>query len=748
MNREYNWNIKKFNEPMKLILPKQITKFRFLVLKLDIFIVILISFFLLFLFRDVLFLPKDLIFSQGDIHRSHYFFQYFIKDSLSKGEMPYFNPKVFGGYPFAFNPSVNMFYPVNWILYLLPLNTAFSWHMMFHIWLAIIGMYLFLRLFFGEYASLLGALAYGLSFRFTAHLFAGAYDVIAGASYFPLVFFAIILSIKKTEKRFFFLAVLIVLLQLLSGYISMAVMTLQAIGLYVLLLALLKRDIKLLIRTGLIILTSLGLFLFQLLPMLEISLRSIRSYPKESYWFMFLEMTLPTLRLLVQPFAFGDQYNYKYWFFWEHAMYIGLVPFMLSCLAVALISYLLIKKSYKDLGIVLFSIALVVFGILTSLGGNSPVNISGYLFSRIPWYTFLRIPPRHLLYVVFGLPVLAAFSFDFIQKTKKFGIFTHFVLIGLICFTVIELGLLARSFFTVTTSPEYKSESNVFEYLRTVPITERIAMFPINKISDRPIEPGTAMIHKYSTISGYDVVIPKNFYQFLNAANGLRDKLDNDLDVYINPESPYVDFLNVRYMIIHSNYDYVFRIKDKQKYELLYDTDPGSLASYRLYKNLHTMPRYFIVDRAQGNLNREEVYQKIQNNSFSVVEEVLLTVKPSHEIQVHNCNNNSNKTVEILEYKNNSIVLKVDSNCGGYLTSSDVYYPGWTAAVNGKSTQVFEGNLAFRTIYVPPGQHTVVLRYTPILFYAGLLFSGSVLVLLIVYLNASFPISLITIKKR
>ena len=55
-------------------------------------------------------------------------------------------------------------------------------------------------------------------------------------------------------------------------------------------------------------------------------------------------------------------------------------------------------------------------------------------------------------------------------------------------------------------------------------------------------------------------------------------------------------------------------------------------------------------------------------------------------------------------------------------------YLGWEAVVDNVKTEVFEGNLAFRTIRVSQGKHDVLYRYNPIIFMIGglvsLLFIG------------------------
>lgn len=69
------------------------------------------------------------------------------------------------------------------------------------------------------------------------------------------------------------------------------------------------------------------------------------------------------------------------------------------------------------------------------------------------------------------------------------------------------------------------------------------------------------------------------------------------------------------------------------------------------------------------------------------------------------------------------VVVKTDTVQPAYLLLTDVYYPGWNAYVDGKATPIYLADLAFRLIYLPAGQHTVIFQYVPLTFYLGLILS-------------------------
>src|SRR3989304_3349966 len=123
-----------------------------------------------------------------DIHRSYSFFRQYFAQNIRQGTVPWWNPYLFAGYPFAANPSVTMWYPPNWLFVILPYNQAFSLIIAGHLVLAMTAMYWLCRRWFDTGSSFLAGLVFGLSGYFLARIWAGHIDIISSAPYLPLVF--------------------------------------------------------------------------------------------------------------------------------------------------------------------------------------------------------------------------------------------------------------------------------------------------------------------------------------------------------------------------------------------------------------------------------------------------------------------------------------------------------------------------------------------------------------------------------
>lgn len=70
-------------------------------------------------------------------------------------------------------------------------------------------------------------------------------------------------------------------------------------------------------------------------------------------------------------------------------------------------------------------------------------------------------------------------------------------------------------------------------------------------------------------------------------------------------------------------------------------------------------------------------------------------------------------TVVLKERTANTLTYEMSSPRGGLAVLSEVYYPGWTATVDGTPTELGRVNYILRALKVPAGKHEVVLSFKP-----------------------------------
>ena len=69
--------------------------------------------------------------------------------------------------------------------------------------------------------------------------------------------------------------------------------------------------------------------------------------------------------------------------------------------------------------------------------------------------------------------------------------------------------------------------------------------------------------------------------------------------------------------------------------------------------------------------------------------------------------------VTLKNYQPNELTYEVQSGKGGVVVFSEIYYPGWTATVDGEQQELGRVNYVLRALNVKPGHHQVVLTFKP-----------------------------------
>ena len=73
----------------------------------------------------------------------------------------------------------------------------------------------------------------------------------------------------------------------------------------------------------------------------------------------------------------------------------------------------------------------------------------------------------------------------------------------------------------------------------------------------------------------------------------------------------------------------------------------------------------------------------------------------------------STSVVKLTAYAPNQLTYEVKSATGGVMVFSEIYYPEWTATVDGKPAEIGRADYVLRALKVDKGQHQVVLTFDP-----------------------------------
>lgn len=654
---------------------------------------------ILFVFGFALIPGADTLIYGDDIHHQYYFYREFFNSFLKQGIFPWWNPYNFSGTPFIANPIVNIWYLPTWLFVVLPINVAYSWHLAFHIILAMTGMYWLMRRWADDIPAWLSGVVFGLSGFFVARLWAGHVDVIAAASWMPWVIGTSLRYQTSGLRKDAVLAAGVFAMQLYSGYQTMAFFTVEAIGLITFIHCYFTKSIRPLSRVTLVGIIGLGLAGLQIIPEQEFFRRSIRTFNFSYSWISYGSLSIENLKQLIHPFYFGDQLTYHGGLpnYAEHALFIGIIPLILGLAGIIF--------SFPSIAFLI----ILLFGLWMSIGKYAPIDLQYILWKILPMYHYLRIPPRHLILFVIGVSALAALG---LNRFKQRAI--RLIVVIIVLFELIPF---AKHFISLKNLPDSTIDPYLVQTLTKEKEQYRLLQnFGVWIPPRESLDFDSTMAYRIFSATGYDPSILRNYYEFIDVTSGRsagESIMNQDVQVpFFDSNDTSINFLNIKYFLVPTAYDPLGGQSTNQFTLLREDIK----RSYRLYENKSALPRFYFVPNITLFPDRASLVNALENlkNDFT---KTIYAVN-DHQGQT-NCSGQEQGTVTLLSYSPNRIDLDVSAPCNGFLSTSEVYYPGWHALIDGKEVSIFESNLAFRAIFLPAGPHEITFFYYPKIFILG-----------------------------
>ncbi len=359
----------------------------------------------------------------------------FIVQSIQAGEVPLWNPHLFGGVPFLAAGQHSALYPFSALFYVLPLVRAYGLFTVLQLWLAGAFMYVFGRtLRMGRVPALIAGITFQLSAFFLVSVVFSM--IIAAAAWLPLLLAIIEVVVRKQEEKGAgpFVPIVYVLLgsaalgiHVLAGHPEILVYTLMVMAYYALIrLILLWRrvgDWRPSLRLGgwltLMVGLGIGLGSVQLIPLVELVTSSFRegsvTYADVVGW------AYPSRQIFtfLVPDFFGNPAHHGYWdlvsrqwvaadrIFWgiknyvEAGSYVGILPLLLAAVAV----FGSLRSSENRRHIWIFA-ALAALSLLFVFG----TPLYAILYYGLPGIKQLHSPFRWIFPYTLSVAVLAGFG--------------------------------------------------------------------------------------------------------------------------------------------------------------------------------------------------------------------------------------------------------------------------------------------------------------------------------------------------
>jgi hypothetical protein len=143
--------------------------------------------------------------------------------------------------------------------------------------------------------------------------------------------------------------------------------------------------------------------------------------------------------------------------------------------------------------------------------------------------------------------------------------------------------------------------------------------------------------------------------------------------------------------------------------ELIYDRE------MKVYRVTGFRPRAALVPCPIPVPNGEQALARLRAGTLDLSRFVLLEADRPPGFSADSPPDGPPESVrpQIVAYRSNEVVIKVESGRGGVLVLSDLYYPGWKALVDGRERPILRADYLFRAVILGPGRHTVRFVYAP-----------------------------------
>ena len=700
----------------------------------DVFYFVVLIF-LSALFFIKLFYPQPAIlitpeYTRSDITHFYIPLKKSLSEALKTGRLPLWEKDIGSGFPLLAESQVSPFYIPNAILfYFFSYWAAFNLSLVLSLALAATGMYLLMRSYQrSPEASFFTAFAFAFSGFFMGHI--NHFNIIQAAALLPWLMWLFNKFVQSFSGKTFLLVIILLSQQLFAGHVQVVFITLMGISFMLLMsreIPLPKRlrlFIALLVASGIAGLMSL----VQLLPTKELVDLSTRSGGLDQEGATLFSFSWRHLLTILDPFALGTVSNGSYVeylkdpgnIFWENSAYFGLIPLLLM-----IYGFLKARSAMVWRLICAFGLFL-----LLAAGKYSPL----YFIFSIPPFNYFRVPSRFLLLVVFFATIAAGFGLEqflVFLKQKRFSVKAVSAIILLL--TVSHSFFLWYRYHPAVPVNQYLQKPPLVTAIKKPPAVGRVYSYNSNRpwtesftkkgwknnldfyvYARNELSPNVNLLWNipHSQIYGGNVWI-RRYVEYDRILQSALSGLNN-----AEPEKKKLaeGFLNM------SNIQFIITAGDPPPLDSLQlitaVTDQSSDTKYSLYENVAVFPRARMVYDFRTAETLEELREEIAAPDFDPAHQAIL----EETVDIESSAEKTDVSAIISINKNQDEVqeFSVTTSRKGLLILADMYYPGWQAFVDGKTTRIYPANLMQRAIIVEKGKHKVVFSYQPNSFQKGL----------------------------
>jgi hypothetical protein len=656
------------------------------------------------------------------------------------GRFPLWDPNSWTGQPLIGQAQPGAAYPLNWLLFWMPLNNrgwlrqdVLHWYYVLIHFLAALTCYALAR----ELGRSRGAsIIAGCIFSLGGYV---AYtdwpQMLNGAVWAPLIFLYLF-RVARGERVLassllsgFFLGV-----AWLVGHHQLPLfMSIAAAGTWVVVVASSQKPVARMARLGLIAFAITGLTsTFQTLPTAEYGRLAVRwvgaDQPQRLGETVAYELHKPyslkpvSLLGIVIP---GIEHNAYDW-------YIGGVAFTLGLLGLIL--------AWQDAR-VRWLAAISLGGILFALGPNSVFH--GVLYAVVPLVDKARVPAAGSLMFTLGLAPLAAFGIDLLHLPESGALSRKagWILSGVAAVLVFA----SLFFYAARVTPAISDNRMVITAFAALLLAALLAAWRSGGISVRAGTVGALALvllelgnvtdywlpsstdraqnpYLYKLASHYDLAryikAQDEFARFayneeeigynigdwygIEAYNAYVASVPASLWAHEAFSSRVEDILGVRY--------YLGKKAERPDQRDVFQGQSG----VHIFENPKAFPRVWAVHGSRRVAGETQARERLADPGFDARNNVFLIGE--NPPRLGSCQGDD---ISMPHHEPNYVRIDAQMQCRGMVILTDTWFPGWIATVDGKRAKIERAYGVVRGVVVEPGSHIIEMRYRPVSVYLG-----------------------------
>ena len=171
-----------------------------------------------------------------------------------------------------------------------------------------------------------------------------------------------------------------------------------------------------------------------------------------------------------------------------------------------------------------------------------------------------------------------------------------------------------------------------------------------------------------------------------------------------NPYSPLLDLYNVKYLKYRRLEEEAVYINQKRQYKI------KEVSSGPIY-NRDAFDRFFVTHSAKFFAYEELVFEGLKYASKKDLRQRVFLVSSDGTTRESAPYQGAYEEVDIIKREPGTIELSVTMNSPGYLVSSELWFPAWSATVDGEKVDILKAYGTFRAVELTKGPHEVIYSF-------------------------------------